>query len=166
MSEVARARPDCDVILVGSTFGADLEPLGGLKNVTLVGEVPYQKLPEYLYGFDVCVIPFKINELTLCTNPVKVYEYLSAGKPVVSVPLPELQVMGDVVRLAPDAASFIEAVASAMQDTSAEIVEKRKAFARENTWAKRGEAFDAAAAELFPKVSILMLTYDQIDFTR
>ena len=56
----------------------------GLKNVHLLGEQPYAVLPSYLHQFDVACIPFLRNSLTEATNPVKFYEYLSAGKPVVS----------------------------------------------------------------------------------
>ena len=49
-----------------------------------MGEKPYTELTYYLYSFDVCLIPFKVLDLTNATNPVKLYEYLCAGKPVVA----------------------------------------------------------------------------------
>lgn len=162
----ARALPECDFVLVGSTFGADLSSLEGLPNVRMFGEVPYTDLPGYLYGFDVCMIPFQVNELTLATNPVKVYEYLSAGKPVVAVDLPELALMKQVIRTARDSQEFIDGLRAALQDMGAAQVEERRAFARENTWDKRGEVMCDAVGKLFPKVSVIVLTFNQLDFTR
>ena len=56
----------------------------------MVGTKPYETLPSYLANIDVCLIPFKINQITLASNPIKMYEYLAAGKPVVSTALPEV----------------------------------------------------------------------------
>jgi len=162
----ARALPHCNFVLVGSTFGADVSALQAIPNVHLTGEVSYKELPRYLHAFDVCTIPFKITELTLCTNPVKVYEYLSAGKPVVAVDLPELAEMGEVVRTAASHDDFIAHLREALDNTSPEQVERRRAFARENTWEKRGEVLGEALGSLFPRVSIVVLTYNQLQFTK
>lgn len=166
VAHAARAMPECDFVLVGSTFGADLSSLEGLSNVRMFGEIPYTDLPGYLYGFDVCMIPFQVNELTLATNPVKVYEYLSAGKPVVAVDLPELALMKQVIRTTRDSQAFVDALREALGDTAADRVEARRAFARENTWAKRGEVVLGAVERMFPRVSVIVLTYNQIEFTR
>ncbi len=96
----AMEHPDWNFVLIGSTVGCDTSSLEKLKNVHLLGEKPYKELPLYLYHFDVCTIPFKINPLTLATNPVKFYEYLSSGKPVVTVRLPELEPYADLCYLA------------------------------------------------------------------
>ena len=64
--------------------------LVSLPNVFLRGEQPYHAITNYLSGWDVGIIPFKLLPLTLATNPVKVYEYLTAGRPVVATALPEL----------------------------------------------------------------------------
>ncbi|OWY70681.1 hypothetical protein B7486_13810 [cyanobacterium TDX16] len=166
VAQAARQMPECDFVLVGSTYGANLSPLKDLPNVRMFGEVPYTDLPGYLHGFDVCMIPFQVNELTLATNPVKVYEYLSAGKPVVSIDLPELALMKDVIETAATAETFIAGLRKALTDNAPERVEARRAFARENTWAKRGEVLDTALDALFPKVSVIVLTYNQLEFTQ
>ena len=166
VAHAARALPECDFLLIGSTFSANLEPLEGLPNVTFTGEVPYEDLPRYLHAFDVCIIPFRIIELTRATNPVKVFEYLSAGKPVVSVALPEVEALGDLVRIGRDPRDFTRQLREALAEDSPARVEERCAFARKNTWAVRGEAFAATAKRQFPRVSVVVLTYNQLDFTR
>ena len=166
VAHAARAMPECDFVLVGSTFGADLSALDGLPNVRMFGEVPYTELPGYLYGFDVCMIPFQVNELTLATNPVKVYEYLSAGKPVVAVELPELAMMKQVIHTTRDSEEFVDALRAGPDDTAEDRIEARRAFARENTWARRGEVIHGSIDELCPRVSVIVLTHNQIEFTR
>jgi glycosyltransferase involved in cell wall biosynthesis len=98
VESVARARPDWDVVLVGSTFSADVSRLSRLPNVSLPGEQPYAAIPSWLARFDVAIIPFKRVPLTEATNPVKAYEILAAGKPLVAVPLPEIAAMAPHVR--------------------------------------------------------------------
>ena len=158
--------PDCDFVLIGSTAGADLQPLQRLTNVRVMGEIPYRDLPAHASRFDVCMIPFRINELTLNTNPVKVYEYLSLGKPVVSVRLPELTALCEHVRIADSADQFCSHIRAALAENTAADVERRRAFAREHTWTARVEQFETAVAPLYPLASIVVLTHNGLDFTR
>ncbi len=99
IAELARKRPDWSVVLIGRK-DTDLTPVAGLKNVHLLGHRPYADLPQYLRGFDVAILPFVVNELTLNANPLKLREYLAAGLPVVAAPLPEVARLKDLVSLA------------------------------------------------------------------
>ena len=71
-------------------------------NVHFLGQKPYSELPAYCKAFDVALMPFKLNELTLNANPLKVREYLAAGLPVISTPVPEVESVG-LCRIARDA---------------------------------------------------------------
>lgn len=145
VEELARRFADCLILLIGHDQIRAEKRLAGLANVSLVGEVPYRDLPHYLYGFDVCILPFLVNDLTRATNPVKVYEYLSAGKTVVAVDLPELAEFGELVVTAPDRAAFIDAVAHALDNPpNAETVARRRRFAADQTWADRGRRLNEA----------------------
>jgi glycosyltransferase involved in cell wall biosynthesis len=138
---------DCLILLIGHDQIAAGRRLMGLDNVKLIGEIPYADLPRYLHGFDVCLLPFLINDLTLATNPVKVYEYLSAGKPVVSVDLPELQTFEGLVVTAENRGSFLDAIAAALENPSdPQTVESRRTFAAKQTWAERGHCLIEALA--------------------
>ncbi|HEX6094982.1 MAG TPA: glycosyltransferase [Thermoanaerobaculia bacterium] len=143
VAQLARRRPDWDFLLVGSTYGADVLPFGDLPNVELAGEQPYADLPRWLARMDVCIIPFKRGPLTEATNPVKVYEMLAAGRPVVSVPIPEVAALAPLVRLASDAGEFEREIVAAFSDDAAE---ERQAFARSQTWEKRFEELRTAMA--------------------
>jgi glycosyltransferase involved in cell wall biosynthesis len=145
VAALARKRPDWDFLLIGSTWGGDVRPLSGLANVVLPGEQPYDSLPEWLGVIDVAIIPFQRVPLTEATNPVKVYEMLAAGKPVVAVPIPEVAALAPLVRLASDADGFEREIEAALLDHD---VEARRAFAREQTWEKRYEVLAAALHNL------------------
>ena len=137
VADLAERRPDWRFVLVGRPVSADVSRLGRLPNVALPGEQPYAAIPGWLYRFDVAIIPFKRTPLTEATNPVKAYEVLAAGKPIVSVPIPEMQAMASLVRLASNAEEFERQVEDALRPEDPALIEARRAFAREHTWADR-----------------------------
>jgi glycosyltransferase involved in cell wall biosynthesis/uncharacterized coiled-coil protein SlyX len=144
-------RPKWHFVLIGATTGANLDPVAGMSNVHFLGEKPYQALPGYLAYFDVCTIPFKLIPLTLATNPVKFYEYLSAGKPVVSVALPELLPYGDDCYIASDTPDFLVQVEKALAERNDhEKVLRRLQLARENSWDARVEIILASLTRCKP----------------
>ena len=165
---VARRFPDCLVLLVGADSCGASNRLGGLANIRFVGEVPYERLTYYLYSFDVCLLPFRVIDLTLATNPVKVYEYLAAGRSVVSVDLPELRQFGDLVATASDQGAFLQAIADVLDapaDTA--MVKIRQEFAREQTWTRRAADLVAAIRAMpEPRVSVIVVTYNNLALTR
>jgi hypothetical protein len=82
-------------------------------------------------------------------NPVKIYEYLSAGRPVVSVDLPELQLFGDLVYSMPTVEGFLDAVGKALAESRDEpLVARRREFAAQQTWTERADSLIAAAESL------------------
>lgn len=146
VAELAERRAEWDFILVGSTYGADISPFANLPNVSLPGEEAYESLPEWLGRFDVAIIPFKRTKLTEATNPVKVYEMLAGGKPIVSVPIPEVAALAPLVRLASTAEEFEHEITAALAH-DAGAAEERRAFAREHTWNRRFEVLRSVTNE-------------------
>ena len=114
VAALARRCPDLDFVLVGSTYAADVKELSRLPNVRLIGERPYSEIPGWLGMFDVAMIPFRRTPLTEATNPVKAYEIFAAGKPLVSVELPELHEFDSLVRFASDPATFEREIRAAL----------------------------------------------------
>ncbi len=167
VESVARRRPDWRFILIGYTFGADITRLQALPNVSFTGEIPYSRLTSFLYGFDVCLIPFRLTELIRATNPVKIYEYSAAGKPTVATPIPEVVALGDLVRTAADARGFEQAIADALAETDKPARALRlREFAQHNTWDARVEEFKRIIRRhAFPKVSIVILSYNNLRYT-
>jgi glycosyltransferase involved in cell wall biosynthesis len=111
---VAKAFPHASLVMLGK-ITMDVTPLRQLPNVHLLGRKPYETLSAYCKGFDVALIPFPQNEATLNSNPLKAREYLAAGLPVISTPVPEVEVLGQC-RIGCDHDGFIAEVAAALRD--------------------------------------------------
>ncbi len=133
--ELALARPDWTFALVGKATTA-LDALTGVPNIRLLGQKPYSTLPGYCRGFDVGIIPFRINELTLRANPLKLREYLAAGLPVVSTPLPEALQFGELVRIGESPDAFVSKIEECLQEDPS-LPGRRMASVRKDTWASR-----------------------------
>jgi glycosyltransferase involved in cell wall biosynthesis len=103
---MATSRPEWSFLMIGEVK-TDTTAVRRLPNVHFTGRQPYQSLPGYCRKFDIAVLPFVVNELTLAANPLKVREYLAAGLPVVATPLPEVQRLGSLVRAATTPEEFL-----------------------------------------------------------
>jgi glycosyltransferase involved in cell wall biosynthesis len=112
----ARAYPQGSIALLGKIApDVDPSPLTALPNVHLLGRRGYGELPGFCKGFDVALMPFKVNELTLNANPLKVREYLAAGLPVVSSDIPEVRRLG-LCRIASGPDDFPRLVAECLEE--------------------------------------------------
>jgi glycosyltransferase involved in cell wall biosynthesis len=132
---LAKARQDLSFVLIGPDYDGSLPPsLLDLPNVFWLGVKPYSLLPEYLKDFDVAVIPFKLNKITHATSPLKLFEYMAAGKPVVITPMHE-SMRYEGVLVAETAQDFSEQIDRALvlrEDPQYLAVLER--VARQNTW--------------------------------
>jgi hypothetical protein len=144
----ARSRPRWQFVLIGDTFGSDLSTLKKLSNVHILGIQPYETLPSFLHEFDVACIPFLLNALTGAADPVKFYEYLSAGKPVVAVELPELMPHQEYFFPVRSTTDFVTQVEKALSEESIEAAQKRMEFAKKHTWEHRYEVLNDAISRL------------------
>ncbi|MBS4026628.1 MAG: glycosyltransferase [Clostridia bacterium] len=120
--QIATSFPKSMVSVIGIEFGEKVDL--SLRNISYLGYKPYHDLPKYLHFSDVCIIPFKYNRITKATNPVKMYEYLAAGKPVVSSDLPEVRNVPNV-RIGRDEEEFIRKIRLALS-TSLSSEEKNQ----------------------------------------
>lgn len=138
------------VVLVG---GANID-LAGLRHerIALLGRRPYDTMPGYVASFAVCLVPFARNRLTLGVNPIKLREYLAAGRPVVATDLPEIHPYADVVELADGPDAFVDAVRHALApgyDSPHERALRRARVA--------AESWDAVAARVEELIAPLVL---------
>ena len=144
MEYCAISRPEYNFIFIGSTFSCDITSIQKLGNVFFLGEKPYGELPKYLHDFDVCTIPFRIIPLIEATNPVKFYEYISAGKAVVATKLPEIEEFKDICYLANNQEEFLDMLDKAVDEKSfdnyGDLLQRRVEIAKNNSWKIRVEA--------------------------
>ena len=123
IESLAKARPDATVFFIGRTLpGVSLDRLKKYPNIVFHGLVPQPELPAFLAQFDVCLNVFRAGALSKDVSPLKFYEYLATGKPIVSTREP-LQVsdFADVTYIADSEAEFLEKCAEA----AAEMTPKR-----------------------------------------
>ncbi len=117
--ELARRRPDWSFVMVGPISKLDPEDLPHAPNLHYTGQQPYARLPAFLKGFDVCLMPFALNEATRSISPTKALEYMAARKPIVSTPVPDVVAnWSGAVRVAAGVDGFVEAVAGALAETA------------------------------------------------
>nr|MCU0636065.1 glycosyltransferase [Gemmatimonadaceae bacterium] len=104
-------------VLIGSS-NQDLTALQARANVHILGRRPFAELPAYSRGFDAAIVPFRINELTVSVNPIKLREYAAAGLPIVSTPLPEVVRCSDIARTADSFDDWVRELRAAVGDGS------------------------------------------------
>lgn len=143
--EVARLRPDYWFELVGRIEHRSFAKLEASPNVLFPGEVPYAALPELLRRWHAGLIPFRLNALTRATDPIKLYEYLAAGLPVVSTPLPEVTRHGNSIHIAARAEEFAAALDRTLAGDDPAALEWRFAKGRAESWNSRAQEVVAAA---------------------
>lgn len=142
LKEVFKMNKDKSFVLVGPVSNEFVPNwLFHTENVILTGRLAYDDMPGLIKGFDVAIIPFKKDEVSRTIFPLKLFEYLGAGKPVVATNFnPDLaEFSHGLVSYCEDASSFSNAIAVALKDNGLEIRKQRMEVAVENSWDKRGE---------------------------
>ncbi|MFP4104508.1 MAG: glycosyltransferase [Phycisphaerae bacterium] len=130
LADVARKRPDWQFVMIGDADSVvDISQYRPVENLNFLGRRAYHELPAYCAGFDVGLVPFRLNRLTEAVNPIKLREYLAAGLPVVSSPMPEVRRYADLVRFASTSEEFIPAVEAALQTS----IEQRRHYVQRMT---------------------------------
>ena len=166
MVRLARERPQYSFVLIGGIFNVPMEELEALPNVTILGQKPYELMPQYLLHFDACIIPFVVNAVTEATDPVKFYEYIAMGKPVVAPRMPELYPYREHLYIADDHEDFLRKVDEAVAERDPALQERRIELARRNTWTARVADIKDAIRHAHDKVSIVVVTYHNIEYTK
>ncbi|PQO99436.1 glycosyl transferase [Massilia phosphatilytica] len=138
--QVAEARPDWQIVLVGPVVKIDPANLPRANNIHYMGQRTYEQLPQFLAGWDVCLLPFALNESTKFISPTKVLEYMAAELPSVSTPITDVKVpYGDVVAIADTPEKFIAACERmlAMNDEQQAALKARmRAIVANTSWDK------------------------------
>jgi glycosyltransferase involved in cell wall biosynthesis len=138
LNKLAEVNDNWSIVIIGSEHrisgvhrDAAYQKSENYPNVHYLGFKPYDELPSYLKGFDVCLMPFRLNDWMRYSAPNKVYQYLAAGKSVVSTNFTEIEVVKDVIAVAENHQEFIDYVRSVIDGNSEEKIKRRQEVARE-----------------------------------
>jgi glycosyltransferase involved in cell wall biosynthesis len=151
VKEMAKKRPNYEIILIGVDYDGDMRNQGleKFKNIHYLGGKKYPILPKYAVWFDVATIPFVLNKITESTSPIKIFEYMALGKPIVTTDLRECRKYKSVL-IGKDYEDFIEKIDEALKlrddPTYLGLLDKE---AKENTWEDRARKIDEAIQEHF-----------------
>lgn len=145
--DIAKNKPDWQWVFIGPIeFSADknlLNILMKLKNMHFLGEKRHSEIADYLNHFDVLTIPFVIDEFTKNMNPLKLYQYLASGRPIVSTNLPEVaefnRLYPNLINVPSSNSEFTKMIEEALKETDSYLIKQRMDIARNNTWDKRAQ---------------------------
>lgn len=141
LRQLAKMRSDLSFVLLGPDYDNSLvsSEILNIENIHWLGVKPYPQIPDYLHYFDVAIIPFQVNKITHSTSPLKLFEYMAGGKPVVITPMQEsMRYQG--VLVAQDADDFSSKIDQAMQlKNDPQYLSLIDQVARQNTWDIRAQ---------------------------
>lgn len=144
LQQAARERPDWNFVLIGApVVDRDRRALASLKqlpNIHFLGAIERTSVPAYVEQFDCCIIPYRSNSYNEASFPLKFWEFMASGKPVVASGLPELAAYKDVIGYALSASEFIDHVSYCLAKPAEKRAE-RIALAVTNTWEHRAREF-------------------------
>jgi len=140
LAYLARENQDKSFVLIGPlwpAFAEEAKKFRKFKNIYLFGRRSYELSPYYMQNFDVAIIPHKLTKFMKSTSSLKLLEYLSCGKPVVSVPISGAEKIGHLVFLATDYAEFNKRINQALLENNEELKRKREKYAAACSWEKK-----------------------------
>ncbi|WP_313609972.1 NAD(P)-binding protein [Atlantibacter hermannii] len=138
ITAVADANPYWQIVMVGPVVKIDPASLPQRANIHYFGQQPYQALPQFLAGWDVCLMPFALNASTRFISPTKVLEYMAASLPIVSTEIADVKKpYGDIVFVAEDRDAFVRGCARALalsEQESQQQAGQMKAIINATSW--------------------------------
>jgi glycosyltransferase involved in cell wall biosynthesis len=136
--EISRGHPRWHQVLIGPHYDPIPDSMKRLGNVHFLGKKPLESLPAYIKGLDVCYMPYLQGEWSTHAFPTKTFEYLAGGKTVVTMHIPALEHLREVIYMVEGRREFIDALEMALAEGE-EKIEARVKIARQNTWDSRVE---------------------------
>lgn len=144
ISDVARVNRDISFYFVGpidETVG--VYKYNDVRNMYFTGVQPYESIPNILSNIDIAIMPFVINDLVLSVNPVKIYEYLAMGKPVIASSYPETEKFGALIQVYKNAEEFHKLLVRMLTEKQSKTLKNEMIeFAHNNSWENRVRVFE------------------------
>ncbi|MDN4593495.1 glycosyl transferase family 1 [Polycladomyces subterraneus] len=151
MDSLCKKYPNVNFVVIGAKLPLRSPAIPNIRrgNLHLLGHKQHHELLSYIQHFDVAIIPFLYNQITLATNPVKAYEYLAGGARVLSTALPECIAMEPYIQTATTHSDFINKLGIMLkQKDSLESKQARINFAARNTWEVRARKANIIIEEI------------------
>ncbi len=141
LENLAKELPEFSIILLGpkntGELKTDIKGLESHKNIYFLGKKRYSRLPEYIQHSDILILPYRLNEYIKSCFPIKFFEYLATGKPVITTRISELEKFGSIVQIADSPSDFIRSCRELITSDSSTQTEARIQLASKNTWGDR-----------------------------
>ncbi len=135
LAHLAEARPNWSIVMVGPTIKVDTALLPKAPNLHWLGQKPYSELPTLCKGFDLCLMPFALNEATEYINPTKALEYMATGREIISTAVADVVAnFGSVVKIARTKEEFVLLCEHALDQPDAETIGRGLKMAQRNSW--------------------------------
>lgn len=137
---IARNRPDYDLIIAGPVeYGEDLNQYKTLElsNVDYQGILPYDAVPDFLRSIDICLMPHKDTLFSKSMSPLKLFQYLGSGRPIVTTPIAGLERWSNMVNVGITYEEFVKKIDEALIAETLEAASMRIEAVKEHTWEKR-----------------------------
>ena len=135
IGKLAAANPNWHIAIIGPTCKVDPATFPQAPNLHWLGRREYAQLPAYTKGWDVCLMPFAMNEATEFINPTKALEYMATGTPIVSTPVPDVvSNFGTVVKIGATHDEFIELCRKETLQPDESAIARGIQMAQENQW--------------------------------
>ncbi|MEH7549892.1 hypothetical protein, partial [Neobacillus vireti] len=109
------------------------------KNIKLSEPVPYFMLPDFIANFDACIVPHKVNDYTLSQDSMKIYDFLTFGKPIVSTSIPPTNKLSDLLYIADTPEDFISKLDIALKEKDSTLVTNRINYMKKNNWENKAK---------------------------
>jgi glycosyltransferase involved in cell wall biosynthesis len=135
IAHLAESRPEWSIVMVGPTTKVDPNILPKAANLHWLGQKAYAELPAFCKGFDLCLMPFALNESTEYINPTKALEYMATGREIISTAVPDVvHNFGSVVKIARSKEEFVLMCETALDQPDAEAIARGLKMAQQNSW--------------------------------
>jgi glycosyltransferase involved in cell wall biosynthesis len=143
LQHVANTHPEWSIVLVGEIderhCATELMRLRQIENIHFLGRKEIDQVQRYVRAFDVCLIPYRVDERAQNASPLKLYDYMAVGKPIVTTNFSAASQFKEVVRIADSREEFTRYIEEVLLEKNMALIEKRRSIAKENTWEKRVE---------------------------
>jgi glycosyltransferase involved in cell wall biosynthesis len=138
---IAKTKPNWSIVMIGPIHPEaqnSVKELCKSENIFILGPRNYYSLPEYIKGFDCCILPHLVDPLTESMDPIKLYDYMATGKPVVSTSVTEAMKFKEVMKIGKSNEEFLSFLDDAINDAPNEdIIRRQLQIAQENSWENR-----------------------------